>query len=376
MKNADSVTGQDGQPSVAVIILNWNGWPDTIECLESLQQLAYSNYQVIVVDNGSRDDSVEKIKDWCRGKIPVRSGFVEPDPHLKPIVYIEYDLAEAEFGGDPLKEASLNASPSKKRLILVRTGENLGFTGGNNVALRYCLKRSYAYFWLLNNDTVVEKNSLTEMIRMTESDGRLGVAGPMILFYDRPGTVFSAGISISKIGRRVKRIGIMKRSDVPSLNAPKDVEGIPGCALLIRQDTVRTIGLLDERYFLYMEEADWCTRAIRQHFRCVYVPRAKIWHKGWGSVQNDPGLLDYYLARSQILYLKKFSSGGRLVIDVFVFGIRGFLKVIRKSLSRRDFVFWRAHVLGLAHGLSGNYVYRWKGRTALGRGHPCAGPRP
>jgi GT2 family glycosyltransferase len=368
MISREDVRSEGRRPKVAIIVLNWNGWPDTLECLESLQHLAYPNFQVIVVDNGSSNDSVEKIKDWCQGKIPVQTHFVEFEPRLKPVARLDYNRREAESGGDVRRETEVETSPSQTRLVLIQTGENLGFAGGNNVALRYCLKRDYGYLWLLNNDTVVDSASLAEMIEIAESEGTIGVAGPMILFYSRPQYIFSAGISLAKIGRRVRRIGIMKNFDAPLFNTTRDVEGIAGCALLIRRDSVRTIGLLDERYFLYMEEADWCTRAIQNHFRCVYVPKARVWHKGWGSVQREAGLLDYYLARSQILYLKKFSSGVRFVLDVLAYGARSFLKVAQKSLRTGDFRGWRAHLLGLAHGFSGNYAYRWHETKTLHRG--------
>ena len=368
MMNEAQARPKDRWPKVAIIILNWNGWPDTLECLASLQRLSYPNFQVIVVDNGSVDDSVAKIKDWCEGKIPVQTHFSELEPRLKPVALLDYSRRDAESGGDIRREAEVEANPSQRRIFLIQTGENLGFVGGNNVALRYCLKKDYGYLWLLNNDTVVDSASLEEMIKIAESDGTIAVLGPMILFYSRPRCIYSAGLSLSKFGRRVRRIGNMKHLDTPAFNARKDVEGIAGCALLIRQAAVRTIGLLDERYFLYMEEADWCTRAAQKHYRCVYVPRARIWHKGWASIQDDPQLMDYYLARSQVLYLKKFSSGARLALDVLAYGVRSFLAAVWKSLRTGDFRSWRAHGLGLAHGFSGNYGYRWPEIKTIHRG--------
>jgi GT2 family glycosyltransferase len=302
---------------------------------------------------------VVKIKDWCTGKIPVQTDFVRWEPGLKPVAFVEYGRADAESGGDVGREARLKTSSSQRRLIIIQTAENLGFAGGNNIALKYCLKRDYDYLLLLNNDTVVDSESLTEMIKGAASDEAIGVAGPMVLYYQQPRLIFSAGISVSNLGRRVRRIGLMQNQDALPFNKMRDVQGVAGCALLIHRKTVRTIGWLDERYYLYMEEADWCMRAIRHHFRCVYIPRARIWHKGWGSVKNDPGLLDYYLARSQVLYLKKYSFGVRFVLDVVAYSLRSFFKIFMKSAGSGSWVGWEAHLLGLVHGFTGRYSYRW-----------------
>lgn len=191
------------------------------------------------------------------------------------------------------------------------------------------------------------------------SDESIGVTGPLVLFYRQPQSIYSAGLSVSRLGRRVRRIGLGQNSDDRRFQEQRDVEAIAGCALLVRGNVLQAVGLFDERYYLYMEEVDLCTRASRHYFRCVLVPRARIWHKGWRSVPDSPGFMDYYLARSQILYLKKFSSGGRLVLDVLAYGFRSFLQAALRSFRKDGLVCGRAYLLGLAHGLSGRYAYRW-----------------
>jgi len=319
MPQASEEGHSTNSPKVDIVILNWNGWPDTIECLESLRQLTYPDYRIVLIDNGSTDESVERIRTWCLDKIP------------------------------------------SQQLILIQTGENLGFAGGNNVALEYGLREGVGYFWLLNNDTVLDPQSLTELIDVVKSDPSIGLAGPLVLFYRQPRSIYAAGLSISKVGRRVRRIGLGQAPDDPCFQEPRDVEGLAGCALFVRREVLQTVGLFDERYFLYMEEVDLCTRAIQNHFRCVLVPRARIWHKGWGSVKNDPGLMEYYLARSQILYLRKFSSGGRYVLDVFAYVFRSFWQAMLRTFREGHLICWMALFLGLAHGLSGRYTYSWHG---------------
>jgi len=189
-------------PKVAIIVLNYNGWKDTIECLESVLRNDYPNYQVIVVDNGSPDNSMEYIKAWAEGRQEV----LTPEPnnplyHLshppvkKPISYIYYTREEAENGGNFELEESLTKDWQEQRnfsnieliptspypLIFIQTGENLGFTGGNNVGIRYGLaKDDCDYFWLLNNDTVIDKNTLTEMVKLAESNEKIGMVGAKI----------------------------------------------------------------------------------------------------------------------------------------------------------------------------------------------------
>lgn len=115
-------------PKVSIIILNWNGWEDTIECLESLYQITYPNYDVIVVDNCSKDESIEKIKEYAEGKIEVESKFFAFSDNNKPIKIVEYTREEAEAGG--WKEKELENVPSNRKLILIKNEKNYGFAGG------------------------------------------------------------------------------------------------------------------------------------------------------------------------------------------------------------------------------------------------------
>ena len=148
-------------PRVYVALLNWNGWGDTLECLESLFRSDYSDFQVIVCDNGSEDGSMDHLEAWAEGRVDIAGGcrdqrlarFSFP-PAPKPIPYVVHGRGAAEAGG--------GGSDSSARLILIESGANLGFAGGYNIALRYALARDdFAYIWLLNNDTVVNGDALS-----------------------------------------------------------------------------------------------------------------------------------------------------------------------------------------------------------------------
>ena len=173
-------------PPVTIIILNWNNWRDTVECLESVFQIDYPNYHVILVDNGSTDDSIQKIREYCEGSLSVKSMFFEYKQNNKPIKLLEIDeksLEDVEFTEEAIKNI-MDLEPNR-RLILIKNEKNYGFAEGNNIGIKFALKYlKPAYILLLNNDVVVEKNFLTELVNVFSIDPKIGIAGSLILPYD------------------------------------------------------------------------------------------------------------------------------------------------------------------------------------------------
>ena len=169
-------------PSVAIIILNWNGWENTVECLESLYKIDYPNYYIILVDNASHDDSIQKIREYCTGKIRPISNYVEYTDHDKPIPITEIEhnkLIQFE-----LNETLLNSSIHEKNLILIKNDRNYGFAEGNNIAIRFSMEKlNPDYVLLLNNDTVVDKKFLYELIQVAIKNDKIGFVGPKIYYY-------------------------------------------------------------------------------------------------------------------------------------------------------------------------------------------------
>ena len=297
-------------PRVAIIILNWNGWKDTIECLESLYQITYPNYDVIVVDNGSKDESIEKIKEYVEGKIKVESKFFEYDPSNKPIRIIEYTREEAEAGGG--KEEEIANLPSDRKLTLIKNEKNYGFAEGNNIGMRYALKAlNPNYVLLLNNDTVVDKEFLGELVKVGEEDEMVGFAGPKIYYYDfngRRDVINFAGGKLSMWKGQSCHIGYNK-IDKGEYDRTREVDYLEGSCFLIKNKVVNHIGMLDVQYFLYWEETDFCARAHKVGYNIVYVPKAKIWHKiaaASGGTSNT--LSAYYMTRNRFLFMKNHAS--------------------------------------------------------------------
>lgn len=239
---------------VAVVVLNWNGKADTLECLKSIQQIDYPFFEVVVVDNGSQDGSIEAI----------RESF--PD------------------------------------VMLLATGKNLGYAGGNNVGIRYALDHSADYVLLLNNDTVVDSNLLTAFYQASMDVPDAGVFGAKIYFYTRPTRLWYAGALWRKDIMRFEHVGFDKE-DGPQFSDLVETDYVTGCALFARAEVFRNIGLLDEDYFLTYEETDWCYRARAAGFRNMYVPSAMLWHKisvSFGGAESP--LTNYFMTRNHLLW--------------------------------------------------------------------------
>lgn len=285
-------------PKVAIIVLNWNGWRDTIECLESLQRLTYPNYQVVVVDNGSTDESVEKIKAWAKGEIRVESNFFEYDSSLKPIHWVEYDENISTFKASEIlmKESLFPELPCSQRLVLIRIGRNLGFAGGNNVGIRYALISKCDYVFILNNDTVVKEEALTEMIKIILQNPKLGMVAPVVYHYHQPDLIDRLGIVLTKAGLGYDR---KSKTDGPLL-CPS------GCAALYSRTLLLAIACndeyFDEDFFAYCEDMDLGIRAQLRGFEAALADRAIIFHKGGRSLGGPGSKTSIYLGHRNTIW--------------------------------------------------------------------------
>ena len=282
------------EPRVIIVILNWNGWRDTIECLASLGRMTYLNYWVVVVDNGSTDDSVAKIRGYCDGKIPVESSmFSGPTP--EPISILEYTREEALGGGG--REESVERLPSSRRIVLVQNGRNYGFAEGNNVGITYSLGAlNPDYVMLLNNDTVVHTDFLNELVVVGESDQKIGVLGPKVLYYNFSGRAdviwYAGGRIVPWREFLFSHVGDRER-DYGQFDSVRETEWCSGAAMLIRRNLVER-SLLSTSYTFGYEDVEYCLNAARFGMRVVYVYKSKAWHKvgvsrhmdGMGGTRN------------------------------------------------------------------------------------------
>lgn len=244
-------------PKVAIILLNWNQEADTSECLKSLAKIDHGNYEIVLVDNASRDGSADKIKN----KFP--------------------------------------------NITLIKNPENLGFAEGNNVGLRYFAGKEIDYFLLLNNDTIVKNDFLSKLVEAGENDPSAGVLGPKIYFFDHPDEIWFAGGYFNRITGKTYHRGLGEK-DTGQYDSPVRADFVSGCAMLVRKNVMDQLKGLDPDYFFSHEDVDLCLRAGRLGAKIVYVPGSVVWHKfARAAGGRFSPLYVYYRVRNGLLLLKK-----------------------------------------------------------------------
>jgi len=337
-------------PRISIIILNWNGWRDTVECLESLYRISYSSYDVILLDNGSKDNFLGNIKDYLAGGMIVQSDFFEYITENKPIKILEYTKDEAETGGG--RENEIADLPSNMKIVLIRNDENYGFAEGNNIGIRYALKaQDPDYILLLNNDTVVKSDFLNELVNALQSDETAGFAGPSIYYYNYEGmtNIFSTvGINLVMEKGWFVRIG-SNEPDRGQYKAVMAVDFLEGSCLLIKRAVLDKIGLFDSRYFAYWEETDLCIRGREAGYKCIYVPTAKIWHKVSSSAPK--GVKLYYMTRNRLWFVKDHATKQELRSFLTYFFGRQFWIILRDYVYQKDMKSISIFLKGVLHGI-------------------------
>lgn len=242
---SDAQRVQRGKQLVYIVLLNWNNWKDTNECLISLQSLGCDDWKVVVLDNGSANDSVQRLR--------------EQFPQLE----------------------------------IIETGENLGFAGGCNVGIRIALERGAKYVWLLNNDTKVDPGALSTMVRMAEADSRIGAVGSVICDMEPPHNVQAWG------GGRVS-LWFGRASHCAKETSNDKLGYLTGASLLLRREALEDVGLLDEGFFMYAEDADLCFRLRKSGWKLAVAEESRIFHKENGSLGKKNSTFDLYVWTSMV----------------------------------------------------------------------------
>ena len=291
----------NGQNKVGVVIVNWNDLENTRDCLKSLHNQQYRDFEIIVVDNGSKDGSA--------------------------------DLLEEEFPG----------------LIITRLPENTGFVGGSNCGIRIGLKLKCSYFLLLNNDTIVDSNLIGEMIKVASNNPRCGIVTPKIYYYEKPNRIQSAG-SIFNLWSGIARMRGRKTLDCGQYDKVEKVPYASGCALLIKAKVVNEIGLLDEDLFAYAEDIDWSLRTKEAGYSILYSPLGRVWHKeniGWRGKSNQ-SLRFYLSSRNGLWLIRKHAKWFHWFVILPNYIVRWVGRFVLLALFRKDIRSALAALEGLA----------------------------
>jgi GT2 family glycosyltransferase len=316
----------NSKPKIFIILLNWKGWKDTIECLESLLRLNYENFKVIVCDNNSQDDSVCHIKSWAEGKLNLdskaqnRLSILTYPPINKPILYEEL-----------LENSCTEKSQGEANLILIQNKTNLGFAGGCNVGIRYALSNEADMVWLLNNDTVADPEVLNILIEQLRENDDIGFISPEIYIYRDPSTKSGTGGRFSPFEPSFTKID--KNKDCKKLYK---CDHITGAAMLVRSEVIKEIGYMDEEYFMYREETDWMLRAKKlTNWKIAVAAEAKVWHKIAASSGHKPAFHEYYNTRNTLKLFKRFYPIQYFWIICIYFPYRLLGISLKKGTSKR-----------------------------------------
>lgn len=288
-------------PNVGIVISNYNGWQDTVQCLESLQKQTYRDFEIILLDDASTNDSVQRLQ-----------------KHLT------------------------------ENTVFLPQEANVGFAAANNVGMRRALADGCDWVLLLNNDTVAAPDFLETLLRETPAGA---VSCPKMLFLDPPDEIWFAGGELDRATGKVRHLGGHEK-DGPAFAEKKQVSFITFCCVLLPRQVIEQVGFLDETLFMYCEDVDYCIRLADAGVPLWFLPDARIWHKAGGSAG---GMLSvYYITRNTLYLTCKGKSRGYIrarTLPVLIAGAARY--ALTKLLGRKK---------GRSYGAFRGALDFWRGR--------------
>lgn len=304
---------------VYIVIVNFNNWSDTVECLKSLLSSTYQNYQIFVVDNSPTRESVDNVSRWAAAE-PTTS---IAGPGELFTVTEENSFLENEY---------------QQRIVWVKANENKGFAAANNIALGYILsQQDYQFVWILNNDTYVPADSLEKLVtEFQQQPAQVGILGTTLLYYHNPSLIQGLGGAYNKWFATSSHLA--EGMPVTDLHKFKDlaIDYPIGASMCVRRKFLEEIGLMNEEYFLYYEELDWVRRGQLQGWQVRVSLESQVLHKegasiGTGKPQKRSELSDYYCLKNRLVFAKKYHKA--YLPTVYV----GFGLTLLNRLRRRQF---------------------------------------
>jgi len=239
--------------NISIVVLNHNSAYDTIDCLKSLVKITYKNYNIIIIDNNSSDNSVKLINDFITNTVANS--------------YNYYNSVKDTLTSDNLI----------KKYTFIKSEINGGYGHGNNIGIKYALKNGADYVLVLNNDTIVKQNFLEPMVKMCEENKNIGIVSGKIYFYDRPDTIWFNGGKFSSCTAKVEHFNFNEKDigQVPK----KPITFISGCMWLIPKHVFADVGFINEEYFMYVEDLEFCQRVLKQNYTLNIATESTILHK-------------------------------------------------------------------------------------------------
>jgi GT2 family glycosyltransferase len=292
------------------VLVNWNGWRECIECIDTLFAQSHGNFHVFVVDNDSRDRSVETIVSWCAAPSADATwrrysgvGRLTDHPNVGSLQNRVVERADQ----------GLPSAPAGCRLTVIRSGGNLGFAGGCNVGIKAAGLGNFDYFWFLNPDTVVDRYALVELIGRAERHPGIGIVGSTLRYYDDPDLVQAmGGARLDRSNGTSGHIGQGARlGKVPIDGAAveREMAYVVGASMLVSRKFIAEVGLMEEDYFLYYEEVDWALRGSGK-FSLGFAPRSHVFHKsGVNSSKAAPQFSTRFYYRNRLRFVVRFLPG-------------------------------------------------------------------
>jgi GT2 family glycosyltransferase len=280
------------------IVLNFNRRSDTLECLGSLYKNTYQHHAVIVLDNQSTDGSVQAI--------------------------------QADYPG----------------VQIIPLTQNLGYAGNNNVGIQAALEQGADWIFVLNEDTILDPECIAELVAVGESNPSIGIVGPMVYHHDEPEMIQSAGGALGRYWNSI-HLGQNER-DCGQWPEPHPVEWISGCGIMLRRGLIEDVGMLDERFFYYWEETEWCLRARKAGWQILHVPKAKLWHKGVQRNYHPNPSVTYFSTRNHLLMLAKHHAPLSVWMAAWFQLVRTFtswsIKPKWRSMRKHRDAMWRGFI--------------------------------
>lgn len=292
-------------PLVISIVLNTNHREDTLQCLTSLKQNTYVNHKIILLDNASIDGTVDAVRSF---------------------------LPEVQ---------------------IIELHHNLGYAGNNNVGIQAAMEQGADWVFILNEDTILSPDCISNLVSVGESDTTIGIIGPMVYHHDEPGVIQSAGGRMDKYFREW-HLGEGEQ-DHGQFQQPHSVEWISGCGIMVRYPVIEQVGTIDERFFYYVEEFEWCVRAKKAGWQIFHVPQAKLWHKGVQRDYQPKPSVTYYATRNRLLLLSKH----RATPMAWIVTASQFLRTLTSWTIKPKWHGKREHRNAMWRGVVDFFHHRW-----------------